>query len=270
MSDALEDHDASPQPPSPARGSNWRRQDAISEILQHSYTTALEHDLLIAEYVEIERNSKGGQPDQPPAGGHQKNDKGIAKAARELAMLGKTEEGRRKLIERALKVANICPNARTAAIAAGLDNNRSALRAIAKALTPELQLEKVQEITVRKQQPRRRRTSEEAAAATKALVELSDAGPEIAGVESAPPTVPSQLGDDRLDLPACLDRRPGHEDYHALVAAWRGAPPPARERFIAFLRGEGALRGTPLAPTNGLVSDRDDSAPSFANLGGMT
>jgi hypothetical protein len=169
MTDARDNqiNDHQPPSPTPTPRPNWNRQDEITEILQHKYTTVL-HDELIAEYVEIERDSKGGQLVQPRAGGHQKNDKGISKAARELVMLGKTEGARRKLIERALKVAQIDPEVKTAAIEAGLENNRWALRAIAKEPTQEQQLEKVQKIKERKQQPRRRKTSGEAGAATAA------------------------------------------------------------------------------------------------------
>jgi hypothetical protein len=46
--------------------------------------------------------------------------KGLLEIARELAMLGRTKGARRKLIARALRVASICPEAKKAAIEAGL------------------------------------------------------------------------------------------------------------------------------------------------------
>jgi hypothetical protein len=142
------------------------RQDEIAAILRTFHTsTVLHRDELVAEWVEIER-IRVGQIDHPPAGGRQKTDKGIARAARVLAVPGKSEQGRRKFIERALQVASISPEAKAAAIAAGLDNNRAALRQIAKA-PPELQVEKVSEIAEgKKARERLRRRSKPAPSQT--------------------------------------------------------------------------------------------------------
>jgi len=119
------------------------QQDEIADILRHT-ATVLHRDELVAEWVEIERQA--GQIDHPPAGGVQQNDKGISKAADVLNIPGKTPEGRRKFVERALRVASICAPAKAAAVAAGLDNNRMELLNVAKAKTPEAQIDKVGEI----------------------------------------------------------------------------------------------------------------------------
>jgi hypothetical protein len=87
--------------------------------------------------------------------GRQKSDKGIAKAARELDIPGKTEEGRRKFVERALQVASIPAEAKTAAIEAGLADHRKALREIAQAGTLEKALAKIDEIKKRAKEPKR-------------------------------------------------------------------------------------------------------------------
>jgi hypothetical protein len=63
--------------------------------------------------------AKVGQVD-PPSGGAQPAEKGVRKVARELN-LG------RKDVKRAVKVASISPEAKQAALDAGLDDNRTAL-----------------------------------------------------------------------------------------------------------------------------------------------
>jgi hypothetical protein len=77
---SADDSIGQPQLPLPSAAVQQRsRQDEIADILRgfHS-TTVLHGDELIAEYVEIERTSRAGQNDQPPAGGHQNSDSGRA------------------------------------------------------------------------------------------------------------------------------------------------------------------------------------------------
>jgi hypothetical protein len=212
-----EQPDGAGQTPYPAYGHNRDRQDEIADMLECT-TTVLERDELIAEYVELERQ-KVGQLDHPPPGGRQKTDKGIANAARKLEFLGESEEARRKLIERALKVAAICHEAKDAAIAAKLQNNHSALRAIAKA-PPEEQMEKVQEITKRKEESRRARSSLKKALAPEGL---------------------QGWGDDAGDKSVFHDDVDVKKGCSALKELWRGTPPEARERFKEFLREEEEL-----------------------------
>jgi hypothetical protein len=92
----------------------------------------------------------GGQIDRPAEGGQQPHDKGIGKAARELPVPGKSEEGRRKFVERALQVAAISAEAKEAAISAGLDKNRSALLEIARGQSPQAQLDLLARFVERK------------------------------------------------------------------------------------------------------------------------
>jgi hypothetical protein len=113
------------------------------EDLYRGKLTALEEAEHQAECVrriaEVSRQNvpkpKGGRPEGA-----------IAKAARDLPMKGKTQEARRKAIERALKIAAIASEAKVAVRKAGLDHNKSALREIAKVETAEEQLQKVQEL----------------------------------------------------------------------------------------------------------------------------
>jgi hypothetical protein len=93
-------------------------------------------------------NEISGQPDQKKKPGRPEG--GIAKAARNLPVPGKTEEARRKFIERSIKIATIAPEAKAAVRSAGLANNQRALLAIANEPTPEAQLLKVAELSAAK------------------------------------------------------------------------------------------------------------------------
>jgi hypothetical protein len=71
---------------------------------------------------------------------------GIALAARELPLVHRTPEARRKIIDRARKINQITPEAKKAAIKARLDNNQRALLKIAKAGGPKAQFRMVAEL----------------------------------------------------------------------------------------------------------------------------
>jgi ParB-like nuclease domain len=75
---------------------------------------------------------------------------GLAKAARSLTVLGKSEEARRKAVERAIQIDQISAEAKTTAINAGFADNQRALLEIAKQPTPEAQLLKVAELSAAK------------------------------------------------------------------------------------------------------------------------
>jgi hypothetical protein len=132
------------------------RMSQIKEILGHAATPLLQKCALISEWVHLaevivsvsghsDRNAKVGRPEG-----------GIARAARDLPVPGKTAEGRRKYIERALKIDGVWPEAKAAARAAGIDNTQSALLAIASGNSREAQIAKINEIVVRKEAPRRK------------------------------------------------------------------------------------------------------------------
>ena len=96
-----------------------RQLREVAENLHRAELTALERDEHIARWVELSA-AKVRQVDEPLKGGHQPNEKGQAKAAREL---GISEPDAR----RAAKVASLSDEAKEAARDAHLDNNRSAL-----------------------------------------------------------------------------------------------------------------------------------------------
>jgi ParB-like chromosome segregation protein Spo0J len=105
----------------------------ISENLHRTELTKLERDENIAEWIKItERVSVQSAP--KPQGGRPEG--GISAAARELG-IDETDA------KRAVKVGSISDEAKEAARDAGLDDNRSALLAVAKESTPEAQVAKV-------------------------------------------------------------------------------------------------------------------------------
>jgi hypothetical protein len=155
------------------------RMDKIATILGYAETPLLGRCDLVAEWVGYAETklSVFGQIVPKPQGGRPES--GISRAARELPVPGKSPEARRKYIERALKINGIWPEAKAAARTARLDDNQSALLAIAKAVSREAQLTKVQELANRKPEPRNRgktaahgATPETSAAASSEIIVL--------------------------------------------------------------------------------------------------
>ncbi len=140
----------------------------IAENLHRADLTALERAEQVAEWVRLaeERGqSKLSQPETVSRGGRGKEG-GVRAAARELNV-GKDEA------HRAVKIAALAPEAKEAAIAAGLDKNQSALLDAAKAETPDAQVARIVEIQKRKE------TRKDLDAATDAVVK-KDAAADLA------------------------------------------------------------------------------------------
>lgn len=115
----------------------------IAENLHRTELTALERAEHVAEWVRLaEQKEVSRQVDAKPLGGRPEG--GRRAAAREI---GVSEPEAR----RAEKVAALAPEAKAAAVAAGLDDNQSALLEAAKASTPEAQVASLQEMQRRKQ-----------------------------------------------------------------------------------------------------------------------
>ncbi len=139
-----------------AKSLNWTHIDSLkmNGTLQQARRWHLEENLIRADLSVLDRADHidqwvslhetyefSGQVDQKKKPGRPQG--GIAKAARDLPVPGKTTEARRKFIERAIKTATIAPEAKVAVRNAGLANNQRALLAIANESTPEAQLSKV-------------------------------------------------------------------------------------------------------------------------------
>jgi hypothetical protein len=135
------------------------RMEEIREILDHAAMPLLDKGELVAEWVRYAeaKLSVFGQIVPKPKGGRPEG--GVARAARELPVRGKSPDARRKFIERAIKIDGIWPEAKQAARAAGLDNVQSTLLEIAEEHSPDAQIAKVQEIAARKAMPRGRESS---------------------------------------------------------------------------------------------------------------
>jgi ParB/RepB/Spo0J family partition protein len=122
------------------------RRWEIDENLNRHRLTALEEADHIAERMRTfdKEDAESGQKHSKPKEGRPQG--AMSKAAHKLRLKGKTQQARRKEIERGLKIASIAPEAKVAAKEAGLHDNRSALLEIAEQDTTEEQLAKVQEI----------------------------------------------------------------------------------------------------------------------------
>lgn len=115
----------------------------IIENLHRSELTALERAEWTAALVRLCAAEKPGQVAQVSGG--RGNEGGVSEAAREIGV-------ERTLVRRAMKIAEIAPEAQEAARAARLDDNQSALLRVAEEPTPEAQVAKVQEIAERREQ----------------------------------------------------------------------------------------------------------------------
>jgi ParB-like nuclease domain len=118
----------------------------LGENLWRKTLTVLRHAEGLVEYLNLAsaRVNLSGQPGQKSKLGRPPG--GIALAARELPLVGRSAEARRKIINRAIKINQITPEAKKAAIEARLDNNQRALLKIAKSGGQKAQLRMVAEL----------------------------------------------------------------------------------------------------------------------------
>ena len=173
----------------------------IAGLLHRANLTAFEEAERLAEWVRLTegREPVSGQKVQKPKGGRPQS--GVAKAARQLPVKGKTQEARRKRIERAIKIAAISSEAKAAIRKAGLDEHQSALCQIANQKGRKAQVAKVEEIAARKPGVRQRLargTKEGTSEAKQAAPTATSAGSEPIKIPAggSPPTVPEISADD--------------------------------------------------------------------------
>jgi ParB-like chromosome segregation protein Spo0J len=125
----------------------------IAENLHRATLTALEDAEQTAEWVEL---TEALQPISAQKKGPGRPVSGKAKAARELPVKGKTEQARRKNIERKLKIAAIDPAVKDAVREARLDDHPSKLLNISAGTTPKAQLARVNELKAHSRKPKSR------------------------------------------------------------------------------------------------------------------
>jgi hypothetical protein len=220
---------------------NDARMADIQELIYLAGPTVLEMSSLVMEWLAIwERGHISGQDVQEFKVGRPHG--GISQAARVLCVPGKTEEARRKSIERAMKIAGISSEAKDEAKRLGLDNNQSALFAIAN-VTPEEQVAKAQERAARKRGRRHKQTITpdhvkgvmlDAPEPQDLVIGESDVdGPGLPPIGS-PPTIPKEHGaDPHGDAFAQQSvNAPDDAAFDALVAAWAAASEAVRHRFV--------------------------------------
>lgn len=217
-------------------------------VLRQAELVTKWYELVSKDYVygQVDRKNKRGRPPS-----------GTSRIARDLP-LGTTVEARRKIIQRAKRIARIKPEAKQAAIDAGLDNNQRALLAIAAKSGRKAQLRKVAKLTKRSDDQR----------ATDAT-DLEAAGPEETDQPESQRKAAKQAknsSDDQQDVgnavqsdaegteeadepesqPNCNSAKPIHAEttfdqleegwLKELRKLWMHAPNEVRERFIAMLR----------------------------------
>jgi hypothetical protein len=244
------------------------RLPEIEEILGGGQMTVLDKAALIGEYVSIlNRVGLCGQNVQKISGKIGRPVGGTAQAARVLCVPGKTEEARRKWIERALMINRLSPEAKAAAREGGIGDHQRALLQAARQPTPTAQLEfvlaSVEAARNPSRKPQRRRgpetptpTVDETVRNTADIASKSerictheseqesmrrvDVAAEAAQPghlaledslidlhESAAET-PPLAGCDELATPTSADEAA----FAALISAWRAASATVRDRFI--------------------------------------
>jgi ParB family chromosome partitioning protein len=123
----------------------------IAENLHRATLPALEDAELTAEWVKLTEALQPISAQQKAPG---RPESGKAKAARELPVKGKTEQARRKNIERKLKIASIDPAVKDAVREARLDDNPTKLLKISAETTPKAQLARVNELKAHSHKPK--------------------------------------------------------------------------------------------------------------------
>lgn len=217
------------------------RMAEIEEVLDHAATPHLDKCELVAEWVHHAeaKFAISGQLDRKSGAGRPLG--GIARAARELPLPGKSEEARRKFIQRAIDINCIWPEVKSAARKAKLDNIQSALLDIADERSVAAQLAKVAEIAARKAAPRRKSRARKgdgspANAETGAQTEVIDATiPRIWGAGDVLPAASDQalsdLTDEEEGQLAGL-KNSWAEDNVLKHDDWSNAPVAVRHRFV--------------------------------------
>jgi hypothetical protein len=182
--------------------------------------------VLVREYVELVDNICGQNVHKSigrPEGG-------IARAARELRVPGRTADARRKWIERALTLCKLSDAAKAAADRAGLKGRKTALLEVAREATEELQLAKIERLSAERQLRSPTMKGPTAAGEAPRKTESEIGGLQIAGYRNEEP-LPSQ---DLTIFNALIASWNGNK---ALCHSWDQASAAVRERFIAFLQG---------------------------------
>lgn len=126
-------------------GKSRARLVTIDENVFRKELTVLERSEQIVERTQIDakRGISGQVVQKPKRAGRPEG--GVSLTARKMFIPEKTEEARRKDLERARAIVSISPDVKEAAKKSNLDNNQVALLAIAKETTPLAQMTKLEQ-----------------------------------------------------------------------------------------------------------------------------
>jgi ParB/RepB/Spo0J family partition protein len=186
-----------------------------AEDLHRAELTALEYDEKLAAWLRAL-----GRPDlnigQKVEKSTRGRPRGLAWAARNLAIRGKSEAARQKAGERAEKVASISPKAKERIRELGMDNSRSKMLLVAEEETPEAQVARIEELT----------------ASTKARKPTPVTMKRIRGRAA------EKLSLDQSETFKSLKK--AWRETDALVAIWKNSARAVQECFLAYLLKSGA------------------------------
>jgi ParB/RepB/Spo0J family partition protein len=230
--------------------SRWRIEENLLRrdlnVLNTAEATAEWVRLAEADFGHVVHKPSGGRPEG-----------GVARAARQLPVAGKSEEARRKAVERAIRIDQISAEAKTAAINAGFADNQRTLLEIAKQPTLEAQLLKVEELSaVKRARPKRDNSAPVGGIGGEAPVAASPSSAPVdspntrtkpdgddlgsapvegiggeapvagspASAPADPPNTRTKPDGDGLDIPEFLNRRdPAERTFAGLKAEWQNA-----------------------------------------------
>jgi hypothetical protein len=203
----------------------------IGDNLWRKRYSVLRRAEMLVEWFSLAAVPISGQVDlksrgRPPGG--------LAAAVRELPVIGRSPDSRRKKIQRAKKIASLAPEVKDAVIKARLDNNQHLLLQIAKSGNLQSQLRKVAEL---EKVVKSLRKKSEASAAKLAEKTDDPEGSTLAGEESSEDstklTSDNERDEERQSETTFLElEKFWRPDGYRL---WQYASFDTRQRFIAEL-----------------------------------
>jgi ParB family chromosome partitioning protein len=216
----------------------------IAENLFRKDLTVLKRAEMLTEWLSLTLANLSGQVVQKGKLGAPS--RGIARAAKALPVVGRSVEARRKILDRAVRIARLPPEVKKAAISADLDNNQRALLKIAKANGRKARLRRVEELAGQPQNSNAlpEQTGKASASSRDGLQGKSNS------VDQSPPLLQcgtdDAIGDDKptagnRTTKTPVKRETTCDDLEAFWnpdgrELWAYAPFSERERFIEKLR----------------------------------
>jgi hypothetical protein len=211
------------------------RRISIEENLFRKNLTVLRRSELLAGWAELVVKTGyvfSGQVDRKTRG---RPPNWQSRYARELPALGRTAEARRKVLERATNIAEISSEAKDIAKTGGLDNNQTALLAIANAGGSKAQVKQARELVGKLQEA----TTESAKAV---LTRVAEGQQTRSLMKKTPPLQPDRPDSQAEASPDSDDDAherakpdvPKETSFEELDAAWKRAEGPKLWKYAPF------------------------------------